>query len=112
MTKVEDQQGQINKMQPMADDWSAYMDKDGYITMSKVSKALNVKEVGRNKMFDILRKNEILRSNNEPYQKYVNSGYFKLVVGTKNGFPYTQTLVSARGMSYINKKMKEWGYSV
>ena len=110
MTKVEEQQTKINEMQPMVDDWSAYMDKDGYITISKVSKTLNIKGVGRNNLFGILRRNEILRANNEPYQRYVDSGYFKTSVGMKNGYPFTQTLVSAKGMSYINKKMKEWGY--
>lgn len=111
MTKVEEQQTTINKMQPLVDDWSAYMDKNGYITISKVSKTLNIKGVGRNNLFGLLRRNEILRANNEPYQRYVDSGYFKTSVGMKNGYPFTQTLVSAKGMSYINKKMKEWGYS-
>ena len=56
MTRVEEQQTTINKMQPMVDDWSAYMDKDGYITISKVSKTLNIKGVGRNNLFGLLRR--------------------------------------------------------
>lgn len=111
MTKVDEQQNEINKMQPMVDDWSAYMDKNGYITMSKVSKTLNIDGIGRNSLFEILRNHKILRTNNEPYQRYIDSGYFKTSAVMKNGLSFIQTLVSAKGMSYINKKMKEWGYS-
>ncbi len=112
MNKVEEQQNQINEMQPHVEDWTAFMDSKGNITMANVAKSLNIQGIGRNKLFKILRDNEILRkANNEPYQRYVDSGYFEVVVGTKNGFPYTQTVVSPKGMSWIYKKMKEWGYA-
>jgi phage antirepressor YoqD-like protein len=86
------------------------MDVDGNITMAKVAKSLNVYGLGRNKLFKLLRDKEILRNNNEPYQTYVDRGYFKMINGLKNGFPFCQTLVTPKGMSFINKKLKEWGF--
>lgn len=110
MNKVEEQQNQINEMQPHVEDWSAFMDSKGNMTISKVAKALDIDGIGRNNLFAILRNREVLRSNNEPYQRYIDNGYFKLVTGAKNGFKFAQTLVTGKGMSWINKKMKEWGY--
>ena len=53
----------------------------------------------------------MLRSNNEPYQTYVDRDYFEVINGVKNGFKYTQTVVTGKGMEWINKKIKEWGYA-
>lgn len=111
MTKVEEQQAKIDVMQPGAEHWEAFGDAKGNITLSKVAKSLNIKGIGRNKLFDILRNNKVLRTNNEPYQRYVDSGYFEVVVGNKNGFKFTQTLATDKGMGYISDKMKEWGYA-
>lgn len=108
---IKEQQKKIEELQPLADDWSAYMDAKGNITMAKLAKSLNIKGIGRNKLFEILRDKKILRYNNEPYQEYVGRDYFKMVNGTRNGYPYTQTVVTSKGMSFINKKLKEWGYS-
>ena len=35
--------------------------------MQTVAKTLNFKGVGRNNLFEILRENKILQSNNQPY---------------------------------------------
>lgn len=49
------------------------------IDMGEVAKILNIKGVGRNKLFDILRKKKVLMGNNIPYQSYVDKGWFRLV---------------------------------
>lgn len=108
---VERQQKQIQELTPKAENWSAFMDTKGNITMANLAKSLNIKEVGRNKLFEILRNNDVLRYNNEPYQSYVDREYFELINGVKNGFKYTQTVVTSKGMEWINKKLKEWGYA-
>lgn len=108
---VKEKQREIDELTPKAEDWSAFMDSKGNMTISKVAKALDIEGIGRNKLFDILRNKEVLRSNNEPYQRYINDGYFKVIAVAKNGRKFTQTLVTGKGMSWINKKMKEWGYA-
>ena len=108
---VEKQQEKIQELTPKAENWSAYMDTKGNITMANLAKSLNIKDVGRNKLFEILRDNKVLRSNNEPYQTYVDRDYFEVINGVKNGFKYAQTVVTGKGMEWINKKVKEWGYA-
>jgi anti-repressor protein len=107
---IQQKDKEIKELTPKADNWSAYMDAKGNITVANLAKALNIKGIGRNKLFDILRDNKLLRSNNEPYQSFVNSGYFEVVTGFKNGFKFNQTLVTGKGMNYIRKKMVEWGH--
>ena len=108
---VERQQKQIQELTPKAENWNAYMDTKGNITMANLAKSLNIKNMGRNKLFEMLRDHKVLRSNNEPYQTYVDRDYFEVINGVKNGFKYTQTVVTGKGMEWINKKIKEWGYA-
>lgn len=44
-----------------------------------VAKILGFKNVGRNILFDILRKQGILKADNIPYQRYVDNGYFRVI---------------------------------
>lgn len=107
---VKEKQKMIESMQPKAENWQLYMDADGNITMSKLAKTLNIKGIGRNKLIALLRDHGVLQKNNEPYQTYVNRGYFEVGQVEKNGFKFSQTLVTGKGMEWMNKKMKEWGY--
>lgn len=49
------------------------------VDMATVAKVLNVKGVGRNKLFEILRDKKILMQNNQPYQKYIDNGWFRQI---------------------------------
>lgn len=75
--------------------------------MNQVAKVVGI---GRNKLFKLLRERKKLMSNNLPYQRYVECGYFTVreVVITKDNTKH-QTLVTAKGLDWINKKLKEWG---
>lgn len=108
---IKKQQEKIQELTPKAEDWTAFSDAKGNLTISKVAKALDIEGIGRNNLFSILRNKEVLRSNNEPYQRYVNDGYFKVVANSKNGIKFTQTLVTAKGMSWIRRKLIDWGYT-
>lgn len=108
---LERQRKEIEEWQPKSNNWEAYMDARGNVTMAKLAKSLNIKGIGRNNLFKLLRQKEILRSpSNEPYQRYVDSGYFEVVHTEKNGRKFSQTLVTGKGMEWINKKMHDWGY--
>jgi len=110
MAQIEEQQKRISEMQPKVDKWEAYMDSKGNITVEKFAKALNIPNIGRNKMFKILKEYKILRDNNLPYQDYINRGYFDVIVNVVNGFNITQTLVTPKGAEWLYDKLKEWGY--
>lgn len=87
------------------------MNAKNNFTMERVSKTVGY---GRNKLFDFLREKKILRTNNMPYQEYLDRGYFDvrqysithLTSGIENK---TQTLVTPKGMAYIHKLLTEGG---
>lgn len=81
-------------------------------TMAKLLKDKNI-DIGRNKLFEFLRIKEILMKDNQPYQQYVNAGYFKVnEYAYTNAFGQTktnrQTFVTGKGQLYITKKVKEF----
>lgn len=85
-------------------------DKDKTFTMSKVAKLINYIGVGRNILFEILRLNGILRGNNEPYQKYVDRGWFKIIVTEKGDKVVPQTVVYQKGIEKICELLDGLGY--
>ena len=83
--------------------------------MAEVAKVLKIKGYGRNNLFEFLRNKKILQRNNQPYQKYIDLGYFR-VVETKFNKPNgdiginIKTLVYQKGLEYIRKLvLKEAG---
>ncbi len=83
--------------------------------MDKVAQILNFKNLGRNKLFNILRKNEVLKNDNSPYQTYVDRGWFRLIE-TKFTKPNGDTCVNyktvvyQKGIEGIANLLKKLGY--
>lgn len=82
------------------------------IDLGQVAKVLNIKGYGRNNLFEFLRYKKILMNNNQPYQKYIDSGYFRLVESkyTKpNGSTHIniKTVVYQKGVDYIRKQINK-----
>ena len=69
------------------------------INMAEVSKVLGYKGMGRNNLFQFLREEGILQSNNQPYQAYVDRGYFR-VIETKFTKPNGETSISIKTLVY------------
>jgi phage antirepressor YoqD-like protein len=63
---------------PKAEFYDAVTASDDLLPMDRVAKLLNIGGIGRNMLFRILRNRSVLRSNNDPYQEYVDRGYFTL----------------------------------
>ena len=103
---------------PKAIFYDSVTESDDWMPMATAVKSITFagKPIGRNKMFKILRDAGVLRSgewnNNEPYQKHVDAGRFKIVeteftsadgetmIGRK-------TVVSQKGLDYIIKLVNE-----
>ena len=106
----------IEEQKPLVDFANQVSDTTSLIDMNQMAKLLKDENIpiGRNRLFEILRKKEILRNNNEPYQKYIESGYFKVKentydtpYGTKT---YIKTYVTGKGQIWITEKLrKEFG---
>lgn len=79
--------------------------------MAKLAKAENI-PVGRNRLFDRLKRMGVLMSNNLPYQQYIDRGYFAVkesvfeVDGLKK--TYQQTLVTGEGQVFIIGLLKKY----
>ena len=83
------------------------------ISVRKFAKILHDENIplGEKKLFVWLREKGYLMPNNEPYQKYVDSGYFEIRQGTyKTSYgekSYTQTLITGKGQIYFCEKMRK-----
>lgn len=105
----------IEKQKPLVDFANQVSDTTDLIdmkTMAKLLKDSNI-NIGRNRLFEFLRIKKILMKDNQPYQQYVDAGYFKVNEYTyTNSFGQTktnrQTFVTGKGQLYITKKVKEF----
>ena len=66
-------------LQPKADFYDAVAQSEDTIDVGQVAKVLAIKGYGRNNMFKFLREQGVLMHNNQPYQKYIDNGYFKQI---------------------------------
>lgn len=75
-----------------------------FLTFSKII------GIGRTKLFAKLRELDILRADNTPYQRYIDSGYFRVIESsyTQNDTTriYTKTMILPKGQKYIANKVK------
>lgn len=98
------------ELQPKAEFFDAVTDSRDAIPVGDVAKVLDM-GMGRNKLFEKLRELEILMSNNRPYQKYIDAGYFRVVEQKYDkGYGETginiKTLVFQKGVDYIRKRLE------
>ena len=98
----------IEIQKPKAEFYDTVTTSNDTIDFKQVAKVLNYKNIGRNNLMKFLREKGILNYRNEPYQKYVNLGYFKSIE-TKFEDSYgnvrvnIKTVVFQKGVEFINK---------
>lgn len=114
--RIEAQQAQLAEQKPKVEFFDAVAESKTAVEMKAVANTLHFKKVGRNKLFEILREQKVLTGNNMPYQKYVDSGYFRTVeqkYATPDGEVRisVKTLVYQRGIDYICRLLKKLGYA-
>lgn len=70
----------IEEQKPLVDFANQVTDTTDLIDMKTMAKLLKDKNIniGRNRLFEFLRIRGILMKDNQPYQQYVDSGYFKV----------------------------------
>lgn len=98
---------QLRIAQPKANKYDQFLDAEGLMTGDVVAKILGT---GRNKMYKLLREEGIYKSDNVPYQQYVDRGYFKVKSKVTHIGVVNVTLITPKGANYIasliNKKNK------
>lgn len=96
------------ELEPKAEAYDAFMDGSNLQAMNEVAKSLGI---GRNRLFALLREKKIIRSNNTPYQDYINRGYFEvkqkpIKMGDIN-VNYAQTFVTPKGVDYLRRVLEK-----
>lgn len=96
----------VIEMKPKAEFFDAVADSKDAIEIGQVAKLIG--NIGRNRLFELLRDRKILMNNNQPYQKFIDSGYFRVVEQKyirRNGdiCINIKTLVYQKGVEYIRR---------
>ena len=94
---------QVTEMKPKAE---FYDDATGSTDIGSVAKVLNIPNMVRNKLFSFLHENKILNKRNEPYQEYVDKGYFRQDGTTHINL---KTVVFQKGVDYIRQLVLKKG---
>lgn len=109
---IEQANKQIAELKPKADFYDDVTGSSDTISMADVAKVLNIKGIGRNKLFQVLRDKSILQRDNTPYQNYVDRGYFRLIESKyqkPDGSTHInlKTVVYQKGLDFIRKSVTE-----
>jgi phage antirepressor YoqD-like protein len=112
--KLEIAERKCIEQQPKADFYDSVTECKDAIDIGKVAKVLNI-GLGRNRLFEILRHKGILQSGNIPYQKYIDTGYFRVIeqkYTAPDGITHIniKTLVYQRGVEFIRRTCAENRY--
>ena len=111
--KLQRAQEELESIRPYSEFAITVMQSDDWSEMAQVSKLLARKGWGRNNTFQLLRERGVLRYNNEPYQQYVERGYFKVVEqhfqnpNSGETMINKKTVVSQRGIDFIRRIIDE-----
>lgn len=103
----------IRHDQPLVEFANQVSNTENLIDMNAMAKLAMEKNIpiGRNRLFQWLREKGILMSNNLPYQKFIDRGYFAVketVFETSSMMKtHQQTLVTGRGQRYIISRLKK-----
>lgn len=105
--RIEKQQMLLEEQKPKVDFFDSVADSKTAVPMNSVAKVLDISGYGRNNLFEFLRNEKILMANNQPYQKYIDCGYFRIIEQKymKNDEVCInfKTLVYQRGIEFIRR---------
>lgn len=101
-------EGKIQLDKPKVEFFNSLAGSKDALELSKVHKTLNMKNVSKNLLFQVLRDEKIINYNNLPYPEYIDKKYFRVVkqsfVSEKgDNNTSVQVLVYQRGYSFIRK---------
>ena len=98
----------LEEQKPLVDFANKVTSANNTIDMGEMAKLLHEKnniDIGRNRLFEILRNKKVLMSNNTPYQTYIERNWFKLIETTKETQygtkVFTKVLVTGSGQLKI-----------
>lgn len=78
LNQVKEYQEQIAKDKPKIEFYNLMIESNDSFDMKKSAKLLDFENIGRNRLYALLRENKILMKDNEPYQNYIERNWFKV----------------------------------
>lgn len=111
LTTINQLNAKIERDKPLVEFADRVGDTSGLIDVGAFAKLLHKKNVkiGRTRLFAWLREQKYLRQNNEPYQKWINSGIFQTreYVYLAKGEPCIgiKTYITGKGQTYLTEKI-------
>lgn len=98
----------IREQKPKVEFYDSVTGSSDTIDMKEVAKVLNIPGLGRNKLFELLRYRRILDDRNQPYQRFVDAGMFRVIEskytdGNGDTHINLKTVVFQKGVDYIRK---------
>lgn len=109
--KVVKLEAKVQEQAPKARFHDAVSDAINCQSVQEVAKVLGTGPV---RLFKFLRDEGLLMRNNLPYQQHLDAGYFRVVEkqyndGHGESHTYTRTLVTGKGLAYIQKRLQHQG---
>ncbi|WP_251029006.1 phage antirepressor KilAC domain-containing protein [Bacillus sp. ISL-40] len=102
------QQQKIKEQEDIVQSYNRMIESDGQFSMKEVAQLLDF-EIGRNKLFALLRDKNVLDNSNLPYEVHRKTRRFKVKLSEKDGRMVTATLVTPKGIDYINRLIMKDG---
>jgi len=98
---------QLAEAKPKVEFYDAVTDSTDAVDLGTAAKVLNL-GFGRTTLFEKLRDNKILMKNNQPFQKYIDAGWFRVIETSwthPNGDTHVnfKTVVYQKGLDGIRK---------
>ena len=115
--EIDQQKQRLVEQAPKVEFFDDVTGSSDTIDMKEAAKVLNIKGFGRNNLFEFLRKQNVLDRNNQPYQKYVDAGYFR-IIESRYTLPTGEikislkTVVFQKGLDFIRRLLERSGRSL
>lgn len=108
---IEQQKLLIADMTPKAEFFDTVTESTTAVDIGTVAKVLNM-GIGRTRLFEFLRDVGVLMKNNQPYQKYIDCGYFRVIESSyqkPDGSTHVnfKTVVYQKGVDFIRRKLSD-----
>ena len=108
--KTEKLESKIREDKPKVELYDTLIELKDVLDMKKSAKILNFYNLGRNRLYEILRWNKVLMKDNEPYQSYFERGWFTIKESIINDRVVVTTYVTNKGLEGIRKLLLKLGY--
>lgn len=108
--KTEKLESKIREYEPKVELYDTLIELKDVLDMKKSAKILNFYNLGRNRLYEILRWNKVLMKDNEPYQSYFERGWFIIKESIINDRVVVTTYVTNKGLEGIRKLLLKLGY--